>query len=53
MKQETAKKVFSCCGKYLAVDKAAADSGKAIICPSCGKKLVAPVQIPKIIIVKG
>lgn len=45
----SANAVYSCCGKYLATTKATA--GEALKCPSCGRKLSAPVQVPKVTIV--
>lgn len=50
MKYEQCDKVFACCGKYIAPTKATKD--KTIKCPTCKKVLKAPLQIPKIIIVK-
>lgn len=49
---ENAYKVFTCCGKHIAVTKSYATSGKIVKCPSCGKNLTAPVNVPKIVIVK-
>lgn len=45
----SANAVYNCCGKYLATTKATA--GEALKCPSCGRKLSAPLQVPKITIV--
>lgn len=49
MKSENANRVFSCCGQYIAVTKAAADV--KIICPRCGASLNAPLKVPRILII--
>lgn len=50
MKYEKIKKVYSCCGQYIA------PSGKAlehdIKCPRCGQVLTTPIKCPHIVLVK-
>lgn len=48
IKYQNAEKVFNCCGKYIAVDKAVKDE---IRCPICGTVLRAPLQVPRICMV--
>lgn len=49
MKYEKSVKVFSCCGKYIAVMKAAENT--KITCPSCGKEQKLPITSPKTILI--
>lgn len=48
MKLEKSPAVYSCCGKYIATTKAF--QGEVIICPSCGRKLLMPVQVPRVLV---
>jgi len=40
--------VYGCCGKYIATTKDTQDA--KIVCPSCGKTLIAAVQTPRILV---
>lgn len=51
MVYENIKKVFVCCGQYIAPTNSA--SKKKIKCPRCGKEQVNSVKLPMIVIVKN
>lgn len=50
MKYESIKKVYSCCGQYLAPSDKAAE--EAVICPRCGATLTKPIECPHIVVVR-
>lgn len=50
MKLDKNTTVYNCCAHYIAVPKEF--EGERIICPYCKKKLIAPVQIPRIVVAK-
>lgn len=50
MVQQTARKVYSCCGQYI-VPTHSCDNMK-IKCPRCGKVQDKPLKFPKIVIAK-
>lgn len=49
MKYYSSKKIYSCCGQYIACDKDTKD--KEVTCPRCGEVQKAPLKTPYIIIV--
>lgn len=51
IKYTKASKVYSCCGKYLAADKNTVNSGSTLKCPSCGRVLNNPLQVPVITLI--